>query len=198
MSYAAPPRRSSFGTVILLFLLLGFTFLIGLAVAGAVAFSFARAETHRAQAIAEREMAMRQVEEARRLVEQQRSQTERVAEEKLLPESSPPEAVMGMDPAPAKQPIRVAQREITVRLDEAGKINVDGTVCELPQFKDMLAQAVKGREDVILLTVQADPRCVFEHVSAVLSSLSGAGRAPCANRSVGRITEACVFHPSIG
>lgn len=46
---------------------------------------------------------------------------------------------------------------------------MDGTACELPQFKEMLAQAVKGRENVILLTVQADPRCVFEHLSAVLA-----------------------------
>jgi precorrin-6B methylase 2 len=169
MSYAAPPRKSSFGTVILLIFLLGFTFLIGLAVAGAVAFSFARAEMHRAQAIAEREMAMRQVEEARRLVEQQRAQVERATAQKLLPESGPADAVMGMEPAPAKQPIRVAQREITVRLDEVGKINLDGTACELPQFKEMLAQAVKGRENVVLLTVQADPRCVFEHLAAVLA-----------------------------
>jgi biopolymer transport protein ExbD len=68
-----------------------------------------------------------------------------------------------------QQAIRVAQREVTVSLNAEGKIQVDGSDCELSQLKEVLSQAIKGREAALRLAVQVDRQCAFEHLSAVLA-----------------------------
>ncbi|MHB8863710.1 MAG: hypothetical protein ACYC6N_15005, partial [Pirellulaceae bacterium] len=136
MSSAAPPRKKSAGTVILLILLLGFLLLLGLIVAGVVGFAIARARVHQAQAraMSQHEIALRhrRFDESRqRLPPDHRVKSPLVsaAEAEIEPMAMDPSiAVAGQ--APAKEPIRVAQREITVQLDETGKISVDGTACE--------------------------------------------------------------------
>jgi biopolymer transport protein ExbD len=157
MRYEAPPRRRSTGTVVLVVFLLGFMFLVGLAVVGFGVLLFARAESHQARAIRQRDIAIRHAEDARVHVEQARAKVE-VVRERVAAEA-----------ADEQGSIRVADREIAIQLDEAGKIQVDGTACELPQLKDTLASAGQGRENAIIVIVKADKRCLFEPVAGVLA-----------------------------
>ena len=173
MQYEAPPRRSSIGTVIVVMLLLGFMFLVGLAVIGVAVLVFARAETHRAQAIRQRDVAMRRVEEARARVEHLRTQAEQTGQtveaEARDVFTKATETVKETPPAEMKDSLRVADREITIQLDEGGKIQVDGTAYELPQLKEMLEKAGQGRENAIIVLVKADKRCLFGPVAGVLA-----------------------------
>ena len=65
--------------------------------------------------------------------------------------------------------IRIANREVAIQIDAEGKLQLEGTACELPQLKERLQQAGQGREQDLVVVVKADKRCVFEHVAAVLA-----------------------------
>ena len=176
MRYDAPPRRSSAGTVVLVIVLLGFMFLVGLAVVGFGVLMFAHAESRQARVMMQRDIAMQHAEQARAHVEKVRARAEevsqRVAADARHVLEDAPEAIAeaeSAERAEEKVSIRVANREITIQLDEAGKIQVDGTACELPQLKEMLASASQGRENAVMVIVKADKRCVFEPVAGVLA-----------------------------
>ena len=187
MHYEAPPRRSSAGSVILVVFVLGFFFLVGLAVVGLGVLMFARAESHEVRAIMHRDRALRQADEALEHAEHARAQAAQVrarAEQETIEQIAevygsqmePAETIV--DSVPAESPgtegsIRIAHREITIVLDEGGKIQVDGTACELPQLKESLLKAGQGREESIVVVVKADKRCLFEPVAGVLSGLQG-------------------------
>lgn len=180
MRYDVPPRRRSTGTAILVVFLMGFMFLVGLAVVGVGVLVFTRARAHEVRAVVQHDMALRQAEEARLRAEQVRAQVEaihaQVAEAtqdaSAFPPQATPEVTLYAEPAetPATDSsIRIANREVTIRLDEEGKIQVDGTACGLPQLKEQLAKAGEGRENAIVVVVNADKRCLFEHVAGVLA-----------------------------
>ena len=177
MQYEAPPRRSSTGTVIVVVFLLGFMFLIGLAVAGLAVLVFARARRTQARATRATRRghasgrgsagARRTAAEGRR---KQIRPTGRVGSSRRPCEG--PRGGCGSETAETagdKGSLRVADREITIQLDEGGKIQVDGTACELPQLKEMLEKAGQGREHDIIVIVKADKRCLFEPVAGVLA-----------------------------
>jgi biopolymer transport protein ExbD len=176
MQYEVPPRRRSAGGIVLAIFLLGFLFLIGVAVFGIGVLTFFRADAHRAQVIVQRDMAMRQVEEARARAEQLRARAEeagnRVAAEAhdaLARVAEATDLAAPTETDAEKGSIRVAEREVTIQLDETGKIQVDGKACELPQLKELLNGAGQGREDAIIVIVKADKRCLFEPVAGVLA-----------------------------
>jgi biopolymer transport protein ExbD len=175
MQYEVPPRRRSTGTVIVVVLLLGFLLLVGLAVLGAGLLVFASARAHEVRMIVRQDVA-RQVEEARARAEEARARAENIRErlgaKSDEPFGPPPQAVVEAEPAETPEAagsIRIANREVTIQLDEGGKIQVDGTACELSQLKDLLAKAGEGRENAMVVVVNADKRCLFEHVAAVLA-----------------------------
>jgi len=196
MSYAPKPRRSSFGVVLLCLFLFGSAMLIAIVLAGFIVFGFARAERRVQHAVAAEELARTQAVHARAVAEIERAEyqtrelvaqgeaevaaaeaTRAVAAEAVASETVSSEAdgvahaaaESGAEPDASGQAIRVAQREVTVRLNAEGKIQVDGSDCEFAQLKDVLSQAIKGREEALRLAVQVDKQCAFEHLSAVLS-----------------------------
>jgi hypothetical protein len=178
MRYEVPPRRRSAGTVILAIFLLGFMFLVGLAVVAFGVLVFFRAESRDAEvrAAMQQEIALRHVQEARARAELARGRVDGISQQVAAKaghvREGAPAAMLEAEPAETaeeKGSIRVANREITIQLDETGKIQVDGTACELPQLKEMLAGAGQGREHAIIVIVKVDKRCLFEPVANVLA-----------------------------
>lgn len=184
MSYAPPPRRSSFGVVLLCLFLFGFAMLVAVVLAGVVVFGFARSERRVHQAMAAEEMARTEALHARAVAERERAErqaqdlvtqgeSEVAAAEAVVAEaeaaSQAASAASSTDSEADKQVIRVAQREVTVSLNAEGKIQVDGSDCDLSQLKDVLGQAISGREEALRLAVKVDRQCVFEKLSAVLA-----------------------------
>lgn len=187
MSYAPPPRRSSFGVVLLCLFLFGFAMLVAVVLAGVVVFGFARSERRVHQAMAAEELARTQAVHARAVAEMERAErqaqdlvthgeAEVVAAEAAAAVAEDVDAssqTAAATPATSsdadKQPIRVAQREVAVSINAEGQIQVDGSVCELSQLKDVLGQAISGREEALRLVVKVDRQCIFEKLSAVLA-----------------------------
>lgn len=187
MSYAPPPRRSSFGVVLLCLFLFGFAMLVAVVLAGVVVFGFARSERRVHQAMAAEELARTQAVHARAVAEMERAErqaqdlvthgeAEVVAAEAAAAVAEDVDAssqAAAATPATSsdadKQPIRVAQREVAVSINAEGQIQVDGSVCELSQLKDVLGQAISGREEALRLVVRVDRQCIFEKLSAVLA-----------------------------
>lgn len=196
MSNATSPRRSSCGVVLLCLFLFGFAMLVAIVLAGVLVFGFARAEHRVQQAVAAEEMARSQavhaqavanMERAERQARDMAAQGEAAAAEAAAVDAAASagaetantnedataqpnaESPPGPEAPSPPQEIRVAQREVTVSLNAEGKLQVDGGDCEFAQLKDVLSQAIKGREEAVRLTVRVDKRCVFEHVSAVLA-----------------------------
>lgn len=187
MSYAPPPRRSSFGVVLLCLFLFGFAMLVAVVLAGVVVFGFARSERRVHQAMAAEELARTQAVHARAVAEMERAErqtqdlvthgeAEVVAAEAAAAVAEDVDAssqAAAATPATSsdadKQPIRVAQREVAVSINAEGQIQVDGSVCELSQLKDVLGQAISGREEALRLVVKVDRQCIFEKLSAVLA-----------------------------
>ncbi len=187
MSYAPPPRRSSFGIVLLCLFLFGFAMLVAVVLAGFVVFGFARSERRVQQAVVAQEMARTEAVHARAVAEMERAErqaqelvtqgatevttaeaAEAVATDVQMGSHAEADAtVTGSDSD--KQAIRVAQREVTVSLNAEGRIQVDGSDCELPQLKEVLSQAIAGREEALRLAVKVDRQCIFEKLSAVLA-----------------------------
>ncbi len=142
---------------------------MSLIVIGGVAFfAMARSESRHVQVMVERERAMRQSQQARAQMEAVRSRVldldqARPRLDKLTP-------LVEASAAPAtREPIRVANREITIELNQDGKITMDGKPVELEQFQPALRDANKGRESALSVLVKADKQCRFEHVAAVLA-----------------------------
>lgn len=187
MSYAPPPRRSSFGVVLLCLFLFGFAMLVAVVLAGVVVFGFARSERRVHQAMAAEELARTQAVHARAVAEMERAErqaqdlvthgeAEVVAAEAAAAVAEDVDAssqAAAATPATSsdadKPPIRVAQREVAVSINAEGQIQVDGSVCELSQLKDVLGQAISGREEALRLVVKVDRQCIFEKLSAVLA-----------------------------
>jgi biopolymer transport protein ExbD len=187
MSYAPPPRRSSFGVVFLCVVLFGFAMLFVMVLGGFLVFGFARAERQAQQAVVAEELARAQAVRARAMVDMARAKLEPrdmvvqgepevsaaevgtalAADPEAMSQAATASTAAGSDTP--SQSIRVAQREVTVSLNAEGQIQVDGSNCELPQLKEVLSQAIKGREEALRLAVQVDKQCAFEHLSAVLA-----------------------------
>lgn len=173
MHYDAPPRKSSAGTVITVFLVLGCLMLVGLATAFFGVMLFAR--EGRSRAMVQQAIAMERAEEARARAraEELSARAEQMGQRAAtLAREHAAEATDAAATAELAKPdhsIRVADREITIQLDEAGKIQVDGAACETPQLNELLAGAVQGREDAIIVIIKADKRCLFESVAGVLA-----------------------------
>ncbi len=167
-----PPRKSSAGVLFTVLLLVGLFFMLGLLFVVGGVFVFARAETRQAQAMAQHEMARSMAErlKAEQLqvqAEVQRRQAEATAQFDRVVE--PPQVIESPKMDRVKEPIRVANREITLRLDEQGKIHLDDKPVELKQLNTLLRDAGKGRESALSVTIEANKKCLFEHVAAVLS-----------------------------
>jgi len=75
----------------------------------------------------------------------------------------------GSPAPPPAHSIRIANREVTIQLDEGGKLQFDGADCELPQLNELLRNAGAGRENALVVLVRADKQCPFEHVANVLA-----------------------------
>jgi biopolymer transport protein ExbD len=166
--HAPPRRKSSVGIIFAVLLVVGFFFMCVVVLAAVGAMVFARAETSRAHAVAQHERALRHVEQARMEVESHRNAAH--AHERLQ-RTFPPPQVVRETPAANRtmQPIQVARREITIQLDDQGKLKMDNKPVEGKQLKNLLRNAGKGRESAIAITIKADKKCQFEHVATVLS-----------------------------
>ncbi len=181
--YAPPRRKSAAGIVVGMFL--GFGFLLMLVVVGAIGFVLlARNESHHMRAVVEQERAQRMAIKARvqaeavrhraleesgrkiirpgRLSIPHRGGTKAEADQSYLDKSTPYAAL------PEKEPIQVANREITLALDQNGDVTMDGKTLTKP-LKPLLRDAVKGRESAVSVVIKADKNCKFQHVAQVLS-----------------------------
>lgn len=179
MQPQAPPRRkSSTGAFFIVLVLVGVFFLGGLLLVAAGAFVFVRTDAQQAHAIDQHEMARRQVERMRVETEMQHNHAKiqdairnaTVVEQQLqrsMPELQPLAEVPRVKRE--KEPIRVANREITLLLDEQGKIALDEKPVEQQQLAELLRNAVKGRESALSVTLKVNKKCLFEHVAAVLA-----------------------------
>ena len=175
MQIQPPRRKSSAGPLFVIVLLFGFLFLGVLVVAGAGVFFLANTRVSHARALAERELARHQVERVRATAERVRATAEQnlsraQTELERATAHNRPEVEPDAAPVPAApEPIVVASREITVKLDQEGNIEADGKSLDLEQLKAMLQDASKGRETALGVTVKADKQCLFEHVASVLN-----------------------------
>ncbi len=163
--YAPPRRRSGAGAIIGTILVIGFLF-VGLVVAAGIAFVvLAKNETRHVRVMVERERAVSQMQQARAHADAQRAR----AVEPARP-TMPHRPVMKTPTAEVeKEPIRVANRDITVELNQDGKITMDGKPIESDQLKSTLRDAGKGRESAVSVLIKADKKCLFEHVASVLA-----------------------------
>jgi biopolymer transport protein ExbD len=167
MRSQAPPRRKSSAGIIFLILFLFAMFAFGLLLLACVgAFIFARAEAQRSHAVARREMARAEAEERRAEIESFRDQVEVQRQQAISDARS---AFKASAEKAEEEPIRVAQRELTLLLDADGNIEADGKAVEKDQLKKFLRDANKGRETALTVTIKADRQCLFDHVAKVLS-----------------------------
>ncbi len=169
-SYAPPPRRSSAGKIIALVLTFGFLFFGMLAVAGVGFALLARSESQHARVVMERERAMQQVQRARAAELQARRAAENAQSFSELQETLVRELPVEEAFAQPRrnEPIRVANREITLQLDAEGNIQMDDQPVAAKQLKTLLRNASKGRESALSVLVKADKKCLFENVAMVL------------------------------
>ncbi len=177
-----PPRRkSSAGTIIAVVFTVGFLF-FGLFLLAVGVLVFARTGNHQAHAMAREAMARAQVERVRAEAEvhrghlhpqEQLAEAHRghvIAQEQLAEAVNHPGMVVESEAVKdVAEPIRVANRQITLQVDEEGKIKMDGRAVEQKQLAMMLRHARKGRESALSVTIKADKKCLFEHVASVLS-----------------------------
>ncbi len=196
-SYAPPRRRSSVGVVLGILFVVGLIFM-GLIVVGAIFFlsatSAARSEAVHARAMVAQERAMRELERARTYQDQREHVLDAVPQAYEMPAAaaesaastdgaaaaityqSYPSNVNPYAPASAaaqeehaEEPIRVANREITIELNQDGQVSMDGQLIELANLESALRSAISGRESAVSLVIKADKKCLFEPVAEVLS-----------------------------
>lgn len=177
MQSQAPPRRKSSAGIVLVILFLFVAFIVGgLLLAGVGAVIFARAEAQQAHAVAQRERAMAEAQRLRAEMESHRDQLEQQRQRIVNPSHAAghehaiaEQIAQDHSMKPENEPIRVANRELTLQVDAEGNIEVDGKEIKRDQLKQYLRDASKGRETALTVTVKADKKCLFGHVASVLS-----------------------------
>jgi biopolymer transport protein ExbD len=158
--------RGSAGVIIATVLALGVCVMIALVVLGLFFVGVSRTAVHTAHEAALQARVAEQAAEA-----QLRASVERLDHE-ILEQHPVPPVVEAKEPAqpPARDPdmIPVAQREITLQLDQEGQVTMDGQIVPIDELETALANARKGRESTLSVVVRADAQCRFQYVAAVL------------------------------
>jgi biopolymer transport protein ExbD len=163
MGYDNQPRSSS-GPVVIIVLLLILAVLGGLLVVGVGGWFFlARSSMHQRVAIEQQERAIHAEKMARAMAEEAEAAAETARSQSF-------EALQTAKEFEKEVVSKTrADTQITVQLDQDGKLTVDGEPADLDGLNKITESAVADKDASITIELLADERCMFRHVEEVVS-----------------------------
>ena len=119
------------------------------------------------------QVAMEQRDRAMRAEQMARAMAERAARVAEAQADQARQLAAEVKAESADKPVPGSQ--VTIELDQAGKLKLNGDAIELPRLLDSLKALAVDETNSITVDVRADEQCPFQHVADLISACQEAG-----------------------
>ncbi len=129
------------------------------------------------------QVAMEQRDRAMRAEQMARAMAERAARVAEAQADQARQLAAEVKAESADKPVPGSQ--VTIELDQAGKLRLNGEAIELPRLLDSLKALAADETNSITVDVRADNECRFQNVAALISACQEVGHHPLSLRHTG-------------